>query len=86
MVAPLEDVPALVLTLASRPQASPERPFRVVVLESDADPTVRDFSALEDALNYADDAASESDVPWPLAYVFDGSGNFIRRGRHYAAR
>lgn len=59
--------------------------FRVVVIESDGHERTTDFSQLNEALAYADDVASESDVPWPLAYVFDDKLAFIRRGRHYAA-
>ena len=61
--------------------------FRVVVLESDARFSVRDFTSLEDARAYADDAASESADAWPIAKVFDErlvvvhqGSSFVRRG------
>jgi hypothetical protein len=59
--------------------------YRVVVLEGDSRITINDFDAMADALRYADDAASESDVPWPLAYVFAPGFEFVRLGRHYAS-
>lgn len=54
---------------------------RVVVLEADARLTAKDFGSLDEALAYADDAASEPDGP--LAAVFDDALRFVRRGRHY---
>lgn len=59
--------------------------FRVVVIEGDGRERTTDFAELSKALAYADDVASESDVPWPLAYVFDETLAFIRRGRHYVS-
>ena len=58
---------------------------RVAVLESSGDLSVRDFADREAAKQYANDAASESDSPSPLAYVFDDELQFVARGRHYAA-
>ena len=62
--------------------------FRVVALEADGKVTMRDFSNLEGAQRYAEDAASESDGPGgtPYAYVFDDRLVFVSRGSHYAAR
>lgn len=59
--------------------------YRVVVLESSGAIRTRDFHTLEAARGYANDAASESDEPAPLAYVFDDALRFVGRGRHYAA-
>jgi len=59
--------------------------YRVAVVESSGDLSVRDFADQETAKQYANDAASESDHPSPLAYVFDDKLQFVARGRHYAA-
>jgi hypothetical protein len=63
----------------------PRGHFRVAVIESSGDLSVRDFADMEIAKQYANDAASESDHPSPLAYVFDDGLRFVVRGRHYAA-
>jgi hypothetical protein len=60
--------------------------FRVVVIEGDGRHAVTDFQMLEEALQFADDVASESEVPWPIAYVFAPGLQYLRRGRHYAER
>lgn len=57
---------------------------RVAVLESSGDLSVKDFADRETAQRFANDAASESDHPSPLAYVFDDTLKFVARGRHYA--
>jgi hypothetical protein len=57
--------------------------FRVVVIESSGTMSFRDFAALNAAQRYANDAASESDEPAPVAVVVDGS-HIIARGKHYA--
>lgn len=82
---PDNDVPESFVAIARA--AGPVRAgqFRVVVIEGDGRKHTTDFAALNEALAYADDVASESDVPWPLAYVFNDNLTFIRRGRHYAA-
>jgi hypothetical protein len=46
----------------------PPGTFRVVVAESDGRTSVRDFPTYEAAMQYADDAASETDIPPLLAY------------------
>ena len=60
--------------------------YRVVVVDARADLSVRDFDDRERAVQYANDAASESDDEPPLAYVFDDRLQFMARGRHYAFR
>jgi len=59
--------------------------YRVAIVESSGDLSVRDFADRETAQQYTNDAASESDHPSPLAYVFDDRLQFVARGRHYAA-
>jgi len=63
----------------------PRGGYRVCVLESSGELSVQDFADREAAQQYANDAASESDHPSPLAYVFDDRLQFVARGRHYAA-
>ncbi|MGC4066357.1 MAG: hypothetical protein QM784_17345 [Polyangiaceae bacterium] len=58
--------------------------FRVVVIEGDGRHAMTDFQVLEEALRYADDVASESEIPPPIAYVFAPGLQYVRRGRHYA--
>jgi hypothetical protein len=58
--------------------------FRVVVIEGDGRHAVTDFQVLEEALQYADDVASESEIPSPIAYVFAPGLQYVRRGRHDA--
>lgn len=57
--------------------------FRVVVAESDGRTSVRDFSTLLAAIKYADDAASETDIPQPLAYVYDAGLTLVHEGKPY---
>ena len=64
----------------------PRGGYRVAVLESSGDLSVRDFADRETAQGYANDAASESDHPSPLAYVFDDRLQFVACGRHYMTR
>ena len=59
--------------------------YRVAVLESGGELSIKDFADRETAQRYANDAASESDNPSLLAYVFDDKLQFVARGRHYAA-
>jgi hypothetical protein len=59
--------------------------YRVAVLESSGELSVRDFADRETAQQYANDAASESDPQSLLAYVFDDRLQFVAPGRHYAA-
>ena len=59
--------------------------YRVAVLESSGELSVRDFADRQAAQQYANDAASESDHPSLLSYVFDDRLRFVARGRHYAA-
>ncbi|MBI3200304.1 MAG: hypothetical protein IT377_22300 [Polyangiaceae bacterium] len=54
--------------------------FRVVVDEADGRTSFKDFATLEQAVSYAGDAASESDVH---AFVFDGGFRLVARGKHY---
>lgn len=54
--------------------------FRVVVDEADGRTSFRDFATLEQALGYADDAASECDAH---AVVVADDFRVVRRGRHY---
>jgi hypothetical protein len=63
----------------------PRGSYRVAVLESSGDLSVRDLAGRQAAQRYANDAASESDHPSPLAYVFDDKLQLVARGRHYAA-
>ena len=56
--------------------------YRVVVVESDGNASWEDFTTLEPAHRYAEDAASEEDGP--LAYVLDSEFNLIERGTHYS--
>jgi len=63
----------------------PRGSYRVAVVESSGDLSVRDFADRETAQQYANDAASESDHTSTLAYVFDDGLRFVARGRHYAA-
>jgi hypothetical protein len=58
--------------------------FRVVVIEGDGRHAVTDFQALDEALQYADDVASESEIPSPITSVFAPGLQYVRRGRHYA--
>ena len=60
--------------------------YRVVVVESGGELSVRDFDDRALAEQYANDAASESDDPTPLAYVFGDGLQLVARGRHYAGR
>lgn len=59
--------------------------FRVVVIESDSRVTTHDFSELARAVAFANDAASESDLPAPIAWVLDGSLRRVHRGAHYGS-
>jgi hypothetical protein len=83
-----DTVPAFVVTAARGHGPLAPGSFRVVVLEADRKLTISDFSNLERAQRYAEDAASESDGPGgtPYAYVFDDKLVFLSRGSHYAAR
>jgi hypothetical protein len=58
----------------------------VVVVESDAGVCIKDFEDRQSAEQYASDAASESDYPPPLVYLFGDRLQFLGRGRHYAVR
>jgi hypothetical protein len=80
-----EKAPDWVVDLARNTPTETVTAFRVVVLEGDGRRRVSEFQALEEALQYADDVASESDVPWATAYVFAPGPQFVRRGHHYAA-
>lgn len=63
----------------------PRGGYRVVVLETSGQLRISDFGSLRGAREYANDVASESDDPPPLAYVFDEGLELVARGRHYAA-
>ena len=61
--------------------------FRVVVLESNLSTKVHDFSSLEEATRYADDAASEIEEDHsPLAWILNSAFEIVDRGTHYALR
>lgn len=64
----------------------PRGRYRVVVLESGGQLRVSDFAGLEGARQYANDVASESDEPSPLAYVFDDRLQSARTSRAEAIR
>jgi hypothetical protein len=55
--------------------------FRVVVLEHDNRVRHHDFATRNEAVQYADDVASEEDQP--IARVFDDHVRMIYEGRHY---
>jgi hypothetical protein len=59
---------------------------RVMVIECDAKITHHDFSNLEQARMYADDAASETCDHPPLAIVLDDEFRVVYRGRPYYTR
>jgi hypothetical protein len=80
-----EESPEWVANIARATPVRSVTAFRVVVIEGDGRQGVTEFHVLEDALQYADDVASESDAPWPIAYVFTPGLQFVRRGRPYYA-
>lgn len=77
--------PKFAIEAARNGGALPRGGYRVVVLESSGRLAISDFGSLRGAREYANDVASESDDPSPLAYVFDESLELVARGRHYAA-
>ena len=81
-----DDAPDWVREAARARGTVPRGSYRVVVLESGGELSFRDFADRETAGQYANDAASESDHPSPLAYVFDDALRLVARGRPYAAR
>lgn len=81
-----DTAPDFVIKAARKRGAVSRGGYCVVVLESSGELRVTDLGDLEDAKQYANDAASESDDPSPLAYVFDDKLQFVAHGRHYAAR
>jgi len=60
--------------------------YRVIVVESSGELSSKDFEDRALAEQYANDAASESDHPSPVAYVFGDRLQLVARGRHYADR
>ena len=78
-------VPACALEAARKRGAVSHGQYRVVVLESRGGLTVTDLANLKAAMQYANDAAAEADLPPALAYVFDDALHFVDRGRHYGA-
>lgn len=60
--------------------------YRVLVYEPDARVTFKDFSDLDVAKQYADDAASESENGIVQALVFNGDLCTLHVGRHYGER
>jgi hypothetical protein len=70
--------------LAPAREGGPVAGFRVVVAESDGRTSSRDFPTREEAIAYANDAASEAeDLPAPLAVVLDAELRVVERGKHY---
>ena len=61
------------------------RAFRVVVCEASADVSVKDFASRQDAIQYANDAASEMDDNPPIAKVFDDGFRLIHTGRSWSS-
>jgi hypothetical protein len=54
--------------------------FRVSVIEANAKISHRDFGRRAEAIQYADDAAAESDDNPPIACVFDQKFRLIHQG------
>ena len=54
------------------------------IIEADDRVSTMDFTDLEKAIGYANDAASESDPRPPVAYVVDDRFRVVHEGRHYA--
>jgi hypothetical protein len=77
------EAPSVLQELASG-TSIPAAHYRVGVIESDASTSTKDFFTYRAATRYADDVASESDYPTPVAYVFDDQGRAVYRGKHYA--
>jgi hypothetical protein len=59
--------------------------FRVVVYEASAEISVKDFASRQDAIQYANDAASETDDNPPIAKVFDDGFRLIHTGRSWSS-
>ncbi|MBI3395257.1 MAG: hypothetical protein HY042_05440 [Spirochaetia bacterium] len=64
-----------------------ERPGRYVVVVGGPDQAARSFTfdMLQDAKNFADDSASETENGPTYAHVEDRSGKILYHGQHYAA-
>ena len=58
--------------------------FRVVVCEASDAISVKDFASREDAVAYANDAASETDDVPPIATVFDHGFQIVHSGRSWS--
>lgn len=58
--------------------------YRAVVYEEDGRTTFKDFAGRDEAVRYADDAASEGGLV--LANVFNADWRLIHRGQHYAMK
>lgn len=71
------------ITSAARREPIARGWFRVVVIESDARTSCKDFRRWDDAASYANDAASEAGDAPPVAYVFDDELVAVHRGRAY---
>ncbi len=57
--------------------------FRVIVLEPDGRRTESEFESRDEAIRYADDAASEDGGP--LARVYDENMEIVHEGRPFFA-
>lgn len=80
-----DPVPEWIANIAEEAAPKADGRFCVVVIEGDGRHVVTHFPVLDAALKYADDVASESEAPQPLAYVFAPGPRFVRRGQHYAS-
>lgn len=58
--------------------------FRVVVCETSGDISGKDFTSREEAIQYANDAASETNDNPPIAKVFDDGFRLIHTGRAWS--
>ena len=58
--------------------------FRVVVCEASDEISVKNFTSREEAVAYANDAASETDDIPPIAIVFDDQFRVVHSGRSWS--
>jgi len=78
-----DTVPDWILEAArARGPIAPEG-YRVVVVEPGGSLSTADFQDRATAERYANDAASETEVLTPLAYVLGDGFRLVARGRHY---
>ena len=71
------------IELSRRQGPIPKGHFRVATIEADAHVSSRDFTALGEAKQYADDAASETGDTPPVAIVLDDNGTVVYQGKPY---